>query len=455
VELEEDVVTFTKDDFIKWLSCNDDINIIFSNTFDDPQSTDYGKVSKAQLETITTLEIKWNSGNSQYLNWETFRWMDLSELSLFPNLQTLIINGTDGSTYKKVIENITFPSTLTSLTITNCEIKKLDLSGCTELKEFVSTNNTIGIKDNNGKKVIDELSSLCKLETVTIENSDMEILEFSTTGPAKENGLTLSVINCSGLKTLNFGGYFVKDDATIRRCTSLDSLVVNGYTSKNSTLNLSENTSLKSIKLSYYFNSDDHVLKLDAAGISIAQGADTSFTLERKSDSKNGKYAVDTIKNSYIDKAKSNIPVDIIDYFTNDSGEVAFIVFAEDKDNFEKKELWKTENNEKIRNFEKNPVRLLVGQEIKDDRVYFYNKYGARLDNITYTITPTNTRIPDELTDSEKSSYQVISVDTSNKNKVTAENAGNADLTVKVDGQDISATQKISVYTPVKSVMID
>lgn len=388
-------------------------------------------------------------------------------------IKSITITGSD--TTEGLVFSAKNCSSLTSLAISNCKIPSSagsppasdpNITGCSSLKEFEFTDNTY-TNENNAQ--ITGLNTINTLDRAIFDGSN--IGEISFPDSVSSSGLIFTAIGCTNLDPLYFGGYKlingydeegIQYAPSIKRCTSLESVVINGIADQETqTLDISGCRVLSTVSLSYDFTSETNKLIINADNIREESG--TSFTVyryyngvDKNSDNGIKNFQLIAITSSYIANAvkNNNNYKNMFEELDNEyTGKAEFVVFEQDKSKFEKMKLWLDSNSTYRRDYDSNPVNLRVGNHIDDNRVFLYTKNGSLLDASQYTLswTITNKTVPT----GSGADYKIIERDdTAGMNKITAEKPGTAELEVYVsgDGTSKSAKQVINVYSPIDSL---
>lgn len=461
-------------------------------------------VSTTSIESATSLTID----ASEAKDWVTIsHFQNLSDLSKFTNLKSLTIIGLTN------IQRITFPSSLTSLTMENCTFTEynggsvvpcvLDVSGCENLEELVIKGTTLKVKvekvgeNDVNVATIAGIDTLKKLKKLTLDRTNITSVSLSTAGDIPSTidnnvstGLEISTNNCTSLTSVNTGTYRLIGSPSLKECTSLKSLTAKGNTSgTGQTLNISGCSALDNLSISYYFADADSRLTVQATNITKGSGGDVIFT--RIDGSPEGLYIPNFVTDSFLDKYKKDHSTLFVGGSAI-SANASFIVFKQDVDNYNKikYEFWKDTNwgkityndegkpNNKWRDYEANPIILRVGETIDDDTPHFYAADGTNMDNLylpvssgyTYKVfdgkSSGDTRDDknglrpqtSEMSSDQQTSYNtdgVISVTKGGDGKlsVTAKNPGIAYLKVSTGGpEDRTAEQKIMVLDTITSM---
>lgn len=416
-------------------------NMARFTTEDNSKESDeyYGVIGQGELSKIKSLLFMYKEDTfyTQRYSYTTFTGIQFDQLALFDGLETLTIEGHNN------INNISIPASLKTLVLKNCTINtELNLSECSQLEKVIITDCTF----TAGHEIIPGLdsgnSSLKNLQTIQLDRSNVKKIILATSG-VTSSGLGLSTNCCGSLKEVNTGAYRVTGSPNFYRCTELESLKIKGrIENKDQTLKLSECYRLSNIDIEYFFQNETNFLTIDASAISIEEGT-FKIAISAEDGSKTGtRYKLKAVDTSYIYKTALSSYSNLFDGFKAASYVPKYIVFEQDKDNFEKKSG--TE-----RNYSKSPLCLHIGQSVSSNRVYCYTEDYFLIPNQTYSVLATNS--------------DVIKVENKGTtNTITALKPGTAEVTVTctyIDSNKIqktvSKTQNVIVMDKVTKLSID
>jgi len=463
---------------------NDDIDNWIRVDY-EMEDGDYIKTrpTRSSIEAVSELVIKPTERiDKKYVK-------DWTDIAQFTNLTSLTIDGIE------IINSIAFPSSLTSLTITNCKFNCIpDLSGCTNLTSLTFTNNTTDNEfsiinhgadftirglDNrtvNESGMNSEIgsSTLTKLQEARFDGSSLNYIFLPETNVQGTGELIFTAVNCTQLYEVNTGGYKLINgfsDTTqyapsFKGDDDLGSITIKGIADRETqTLNIEGCSRLTDTNISYYFNDSSYVLEVKASGITSIEGEANFCRLDGSAE---GKYKIDGFDNTYLTEYADSYP-ELFVAVSVTTSDVAFIVPEQDYKEFVEKELWKDSMANKRRDYETNPILLSIKTnydagahpyEFNNNTMHFFTKNGIELTDYSVNVKITTIEKPTEqelrnagFNDAQISEYQVVSVDNERRNEITALNPGKAKITFSVGA--ISVDQVIIVESPLVSATID
>jgi len=466
--------------------------------YEDDSHTCHFRVETETIGQLTSLNVRVFNGSYEGIiyNMNPEYVYDWSELSLFTNLTTLELNGVDN------IRSISFPSSLTSLTINNCTFECIpDLSDCANLTNLTFTNNKYtGTEDftikglNAGEYWIDTdegskriysggSSTLCSLQTARFDGSDLKYIFMPKAVPEASKNLIITAEDCKQLLCVDTGDYRLingfKEGAqyapSFKGCTYLTHLTVKGIADSNSqTLNVNNCDRLVNPTIYYYFSDANAILELLASGIAATSG---SADFGRLDGSEEGHFKLTGFSNTYLTTYASGNS--LFSDGRQTSSATRFIIFDQDLGHFYEEEWWINTGSQ--RDYVANPIVLRpyiykenskgeperVPDTIYNDTPHFFTEDGIALPDGGYSYEiivdqkPTDAELRTAgFKETQISNYQVISASKDSDTgrlSVTACNPGVARLKINksVGNSSVSASQVIIVTSPIKSGTID
>jgi len=201
------------------------------------------------------------------------------------------------------------------------------------------------------------------------------------------------------------------------------SLSMNGIVTKTGQkLDISNCAKLDTIDIKYYFKNTTDELIIDASDNSqnIKDGDKENFKVSYSEGSANGKYKLCCLDGSPLYTLLTNYHADYsnVTLVTSNSSSIKDIVFEQDL-------YWyRIGGRSKIRDYEANPIKLKVGDTIKDNSVFLYSEKGLITRDVSYTYSVVKNLETNETPD-------IFTVDNNEKKlKITADKPGVAYLTV-------------------------